>query len=259
MKLTKVLQIGINYFNTQYELRGCIPDVERLNSFMKTEFDCSQTQFRVMTDKKTTPTELQPNRNNIYAAFDWITSGIDSNSVLFLTYSGHGTQERDLNGDEVDGKDECICALDGNIIDDEIRSRVVEKLPKGCKLFAIFDACFSGSVMDLKYSYSINIKSGVKEYNIIPSGKYKDNNSKVVCFSGCSDIQTSADARIDNGWSGALTYAFVKTIKEIKKKKKPLRYKDVMKQLLVFMKGNGYTQTPQISTCYWLNLDEVMW
>ena len=42
--------------------------------------------------------------------------------IFFLTYSGHGGQAPDLNGDERDGKDETWCLYDGELIDDELYS-----------------------------------------------------------------------------------------------------------------------------------------
>ena len=52
--------------------------------------------------------------------FLWIVS---KNSVVFISYSGHGSNRIDKNGDESDGYDECLCTYDENganfIYDDE--------------------------------------------------------------------------------------------------------------------------------------------
>src|SRR5882672_3127033 len=40
--------------------------------------------------------------------------------LFFMTYSGHGGQVRDTNGDEPDGQDETWCLYDGQLIDDEL-------------------------------------------------------------------------------------------------------------------------------------------
>lgn len=37
-----------------------------------------------------------------------------------LSYSGHGGQLPDLNGDESDGRDETWCFFDGELVDDEL-------------------------------------------------------------------------------------------------------------------------------------------
>lgn len=70
-------------------------------------------------------------------------------------YSGHGSQQRNYTGDEVDGYDETLCPTDfesqGMIVDDEINVTIVRPLPHGVKLHAIIDACHSGTVLDLPF------------------------------------------------------------------------------------------------------------
>lgn len=259
MKLNKALHIGINYTGTSHKLNGCINDAENLNAFIKTQMDCSSTEFKILTDKLGTPTSNMPTRSNIVSAIKWLIEDAKPDSILFMSYSGHGSWVKDKNGDEIDGRDEVICCLDGDIIDDDLNMMIVEKLPKGSKLYAIFDCCHSHTVLDLKYSYKIDRKYGQTEYKIVPDGHYKDKESKIICISGCLDNDYSSDAYIDGKFAGALTYAFMKTIKTMQLQGKPLKYKDIMKNLLVYMKGNGFDQKPQLTTCFWLNLDDVMW
>ena len=64
-------------------------------------------------------------------------SGAQPNDSLFFLYSGHGSDKRDDDGDEVDGNDETICPVDykseGDIIDDEMNQILVQRLPKGAR------------------------------------------------------------------------------------------------------------------------------
>jgi hypothetical protein len=57
--------------------------------------------------------------------------------------SGHGAQIKDKNGDERDGEDELIFPVDfkraGQILDDDMHAIMVEPLPPGCRLTALFD------------------------------------------------------------------------------------------------------------------------
>lgn len=72
--------------------------------------------------------------------------------------SGHGGQQRATEGDEEDGYDETIYPLDhktaGIIVDNDMNRILVQPLPRGCRLTAIFDCCHSGSALDLPYMYS---------------------------------------------------------------------------------------------------------
>ena len=65
--------------------------------------------------------------------------------IFFLTYSGHGGQAPDLNGDEPDGKDETWCLYDGELIDDELYSSW-GAFAAGVRIFLLSDSCHSGSV-----------------------------------------------------------------------------------------------------------------
>ena len=57
--------------------------------------------------------------------------------------SGHGGQTKDRDGDEAYGHEETIYPVDfeqaGHIIDDEMHAIMVQPLPPGCRLTAIFD------------------------------------------------------------------------------------------------------------------------
>ena len=120
-----------------------------------------------------------------------------------------------INGDELDGKDEALVPLDyetnGLILDDDLHSNLVMKLPQSCKLIAFFDACHSGTIMDLPYRYIGNRKSMIECKKINP--KYLP---LIVMVSGCQDNQTSADAYgiQGNKWSGAMTSVFLDILKK---------------------------------------------
>lgn len=90
----------------------------------------------------------------------WLVAGCRPGDSLVFHYSGHGSQQRNYNGDEVDGFDETLCPLDfetrGMIVDDEINETIVRPLPRGAKLHAIIDACHSGTMLDLPFLCRMN-------------------------------------------------------------------------------------------------------
>lgn len=160
----KALLIGINYFGQSGELRGCINDVQNIKRLVQSRgFTDSYSTMRILTDDNRDPS-AQPTRQNIIEGFHWLVSGAQPNDSLFLHYSGHGGQSSDQDGDEVDGCDETICPVDyqrsGQIVDDEMNALLVQRLPPGVRLTAIFDSCHSATALDLPYIYDCdgNIK-----------------------------------------------------------------------------------------------------
>lgn len=93
-------------------------------------------------------------------ALSWLVESCQPGDSLVFYYSGHGSRERDFDGDEIDGFDEMLCPVDyktaGKISDDEINATIVRPLPPGAKLHAIVDTCFSGSIIDLSYLSRMN-------------------------------------------------------------------------------------------------------
>lgn len=110
-------------------------------------------------EEETDPYKI-PNKHNIRMALFWLVNGCQPGDSLVFHYSGHGSRQRNYNGDEVDGYDETLCPLDfetqGMIVDDEINTTIVRPLPRGVKLHAIIDSCHSGTVLDLPFLCRMN-------------------------------------------------------------------------------------------------------
>ena len=70
---------------------------------------------------------------------------LKAGDLFFMTYSGHGGQVRDTNGDEPDRKDETWCLYDGQLIDDELYLEL-SRFGAGVRVLVLSDSCHSGSV-----------------------------------------------------------------------------------------------------------------
>jgi metacaspase-1 len=74
--------------------------------------------------------------------------------ILFLSYSGHGAQVPDHDGDEKnDIQDETWCLYDRMLIDDEL-FQLFRGFESGVRIFMISDSCHSGTVA--KNSIALN-------------------------------------------------------------------------------------------------------
>eukprot|EP01101_Sappina_pedata_P001197 TRINITY_DN11304_c0_g1_i1.p1 TRINITY_DN11304_c0_g1~~TRINITY_DN11304_c0_g1_i1.p1 ORF type:complete len:451 (-),score=114.73 TRINITY_DN11304_c0_g1_i1:86-1402(-) len=154
----KALLIGINYFQTKYELKGCINDVANIKEFLKQHgYDESPETMCILTDDNG---EARPLRENLIEAMKWLVHDAQPGDNLFFHYSGHGGLKEDTTGDEASGYDETIMPLDfkktGEIIDDDLHTMLVKPLIAGVHMVAVFDSCHSGTALDLPWIYRSN-------------------------------------------------------------------------------------------------------
>ncbi|KAJ6836554.1 uncharacterized protein M6B38_326100 [Iris pallida] len=182
-------------------------------------FHFPESSIIMLTEEERDPYKI-PTKHNINMALYWLVQGCQPGDSLVFHYSGHGSRQRNYNGDEADGYDETLCPLDfetqGMIVDDEINRAIVRPLPRGVKLHAFIDACHSGTVLDLPFLCRMN-RSGqyVWEDHRPRSGVWKGSNGgEVISFSGCDDHQTSADtsalSKVTS--TGAMTFCFIQAI-----------------------------------------------
>jgi metacaspase-1 len=66
--------------------------------------------------------------------------------ILVVTYSGHGGQVRDEQGEEADAFDETWVLYDRQVLDDELAA-LWALAPAGARIFVLSDSCHSGTVL----------------------------------------------------------------------------------------------------------------
>jgi hypothetical protein len=235
------LLIGINYIGTQNELYGCINDTDSISNLLLSR-GFKDIQF--LTDN----TSEKPIRNNIINKFTNLLTNAKSGDTVFLFYSGHGSYITDNNNNEQTNNDQLIVPLDLNVIvDDELKSIINNHLKSNVTLIALFDCCFSESVLDLKYQYLDSLNNNNNSININET----NTNGNVIMISGCTDNQTSEDAIINNLPQGALTWAFLQTFNS----KKNQSWRELLKGMRTTLQNNGFSQIPQLASGKLINID----
>ncbi|TFK23705.1 peptidase C14 [Coprinopsis marcescibilis] len=239
------IQIGINYKGQTNALRGCVNDAKRVREFLIKQGGYSSDNIVLLTDDVSDPRQL-PTRKNIVSCMKWLVRGAEPSDGLFFHYSGHGGQTRDLDDDEIDGHDEVIFPLDfkknGHITDDEMHELMVRPLPPQCRLTALFDACHSGTVLDLPYIYSSHGRlkgSHIKDKRRIDKSTQAD----VISWSGCKDGQTSADTFHGNVAVGAMSHAFVTSLTA----KPQQSYQELLRSVRLILHPR-FSQKPQLGS-----------
>lgn len=175
----------------------------------------------------------------------------------------------------------------GHITDDEMHRIMVMPLVPGVRLTAIFDSCHSGTALDLPYIYNTQgilkepnlakeagqgLLSAISSYsqgdiggvasNIMGFIKKATNGddayqrtmatktspADVIMFSGSKDDQTSADATIAAQATGAMSWAFVTSLKKNPQQSYVQLLNSIRDEL-----ATKYTQKPQLSCSHPLN------
>ena len=240
MSIKRALLVGINYIDTESMLNGCINDIKNIQEILKNEYGYLDNNIVIMTDT----TSVIPTRCNIMK--ELLNLILSDATDLYFHYSGHGSQVKDINGDETDKMDECLVPLDyktnGMILDDELKG-LLQCLNSDKKLTMVLDCCHSGTGVDL--SHNLYERAGKLSMLRDASLKINDTRGKVLCISGCNDNQTSADAYQAGQYQGALTYSFISAIKSIKKSTRTIEA--IYKSMRATIINNHYTQIPCIS------------
>lgn len=242
--MKKAVLVGINYYSEpSARLNGCINDINNMANVLSTYYGYSPSNIIKLTDDNNNP-NLKPTAFNIISNLTNLINGSQGCSEIWFHYSGHGSQVRDTNRDEMDGLDEVIVPMDfksSGLISDDIIYNIIKNTK--CKTMLIFDSCHSGSVCDLQYGFEF-----------LPNGKYyrtqinsnKCSNPSIISISGCKDQQTSADAYDSSlkTYIGAFTQTFINSMSKNGYNASLLK---IYSDTVIALKSSGFTQIPILS------------
>jgi hypothetical protein len=253
----KALLIGINYCGTSSELRGCINDILNIRHLLITEFQLEEKNI-IMLSEAAGSSSLLPTKTNILNHIQWLVADAKPDSKLFFHYSGHGSHVPDRNKDENDGQDETLCPLDyatnGLILDDLLKQVLIDPLPKGCNLFALIDACHSGTALDLRVNYLFHNTKNKEQYSIEIENRATESNGNVILCSAALDTQYAADSFLSGKNQGAFTYAFIKSFADIKAIGMKMSIFNLMKTITQNLKYRKFEQDAKLSSSHLIDL-----
>jgi hypothetical protein len=135
------LAIGLNrvdpahYGGWDGQLWGCEPDAKDMRKIAADQGFQSTT---LLTEQAT--------RRQVLDKLADLAGKLKSGDLLVVSYSGHGGQVPDTNGDESDGLDETWCLYDGQLIDDELYG-AWKQFKEGVRILVFCDSCHSGTAI----------------------------------------------------------------------------------------------------------------
>lgn len=172
--------------------------------------------------------------------------------LVWLHFSGHGTQVIDRTRDEKDGMDECLVPSDvmtAGVISDDMINTILAQFNPNTRVICVFDCCHSGTMCDMGYSWD-----GPKNFQI--ENKNCKIKAKVISISGCLDTQYSADT-----WdpkrrmaAGAMTSELLNCLEagsyfSLQSRIRRTTF-DLIVELCQRLKRNGYTQIPKLASSF---------
>lgn len=152
---TRALLIGVSDYDETLglaDLRGPSNDVRLMN---KTLTGLGVKNITMLADN--VPGASRPTRDAIKRAFDKLATTVRQGDLVIIQFSGHGTRQRDVNGDESDGVDEVFLPADtlpaqagvglvrNAIIDDEFGAWTSRIRQAGADVWLIIDTCHAGT------------------------------------------------------------------------------------------------------------------
>jgi hypothetical protein len=271
MMTRKAFLVGINrYPDPRNNLKGCVNDVLLMAKTLREQYSFTgPSDVKLLTDERATTA-------NIRKGLEGLVAGAAPGDSLVFHYSGHGSQVRDIHGDELsDNLDEILCPydLDWNdpFTDDDL-ANICGEVPKGTLFTVILDCCHSGTGLrnflrpdlpirykflpapvEIRHRSETRIESRGIDRSVTMTGPDKAlpvrrfgislTKTNAVLIAGCRDDQTSADAWIDGDYHGALTYYLWRSLRDGKWKE---TYRKLIAATGAALADHNFDQVPQL-------------
>jgi metacaspase-1 len=247
-------------------LRGCVNDVALVRLLLKEHLGVPNEDIRVVVNQRAT-------KENILLRLGATVESAAPGDVVVFYFSGHGSQIRDRDGDELtDALDELICPYDmdwdrGTYLLDDDLDALFASLPPDILLEAFFDCCFWGAGprellpdprpqslrTDVRYlppPFDIAARAEGDEHRIdvhqlIACDCFERN----VVWAASQEGQSAAEDYIEGRANGIFTYWGCQFIAEHLAARDGSAYsrERLLDDLRGYLHSLGYAQTPELA------------
>ena len=207
----------------------------------------------------------QATKNGIVKAFKGLVSQCKVGDIVYVHYSGHGQQMKDVHNDEKDGLDECWIPYDAyrkpckkdrgekHLTDDEVNT-IRDKIGDKGKMLVVIDACHSGDgtrgdddevvrgvedIFDAIKSFIWGTSSSDKGNKKVVNPNAKENRERWITLSACRSDQVNVEMK--SPAVGKLTYALWKELKNSDK----VNNDEFMRRIRKFVNRNTSSRPQQ--------------
>ena len=211
----------------------------------------------------------QATKNGIVKAFKGLVSQCKVGDIVYVHYSGHGQQMKDVHNDEKDGLDECWIPYDAyrkpckkdrgekHLTDDEVNyylNTIRDKIGDKGKMLVVIDACHSGDgtrgdddevvrgvedIFDAIKSFIWGTSSSDKGNKQVVNPNAKENRERWITLSACRSDQVNVEMK--SPAVGKLTYALWTELKNSDK----VNNDEFMRRIRKFVNRNTSSRPQQ--------------
>ena len=247
-------------------LTGCVNDVALVRHVLKSSFGVSNEDIHVLVNQRAT-------KARIMSRLELAIRNAEAGDIIVFYFSGHGSQIRDRDGDELsDGLDELLCPYDMDwdsetyILDDELDALFREIHP-GVLLEVFLDCCFWGSdeteldaeprseaLLDVRYlpppldlmSRIDGDEEHLDRHGFPECHCFRDRN---VLWAASAEGQPAAEDDFDGRQQGVFTYAGCRFIEANIDNiwRRGYGREQLLWDLREYVQSLGYAQTPQLA------------
>ena len=167
---------------------GCELDVDSMEAILR---PLGYAVTTLKTSQATADNILHNLRNGL--------TQLEKEDILVFFFAGHGGQQPDRSGDELDGRDETVLAYDREILDDEFNDLWL-LANEGVRVVMLSDSCNSGT----NYRLAKDFSDPTPFIAVADSRIASEMKAQLIHMGGCRDGFTSAGC----AKGGAFTIAF---------------------------------------------------
>jgi hypothetical protein len=270
MAKIRAVLVGIDEYESPAvpTLRGCVNDVALVRWLLKTCFGVPNEDIRAVVNERAT-------KANILHRLVAMIRAAEPGDLLVFYFSGHGSQIRDRDGDElVDQLDEVICPYDMDwdartyILDDDLDA-IFDALPPDILLEAFFDCCFWGAGpreltpeprpqrlrADVRYllppldiaARAEGEEDQLRVHHLAGSGTFRKAGN--VYWSASQEGEPAAEDFVEGRPNGVFTYWGCRFIAENLHLLQQDEYsrEQLVEDLRSYLRSLGYAQTPELA------------
>lgn len=232
-------------------LDGTLNDLELTkNLLMKKQYGFKEENIIVLRDHDAT-------HSNIAQAMIRLADTVkkEKGGIVYIHYSGHGSQTRNLNEQEQEDYDqtwvsygartELVAGIDQwDILDDEIREWLSNISDHANQVILVSDSCHSGSIT--RGEAALKTRAAMRDDRTHPLGMNNfraDPPGKGVFIGASKDVEQAGEYLRDDTFYGLFTWFWIQNLEMTKPGE---TWHDILRKTRIQVQGERNQQSPQI-------------